>query len=60
MGDHMADRKKEYLGDSVYAEFDGHGIILTTDNGEGPSNMIYLELEVLDELNRFQRSIKGE
>lgn len=44
---------KEYLGDSVYAEFDGYGITLTTDNGLGPSNTIFLEPEVLAALNQF-------
>ena len=45
---------KDYLGDSVYAEFDGYGITLTTDNGHGPSNTIYLEPEVIEALNRFK------
>ena len=44
---------KEYLGDSVYAEFDGYGITLTTDNGLGPSNTIFLDPEVLTALNQF-------
>lgn len=34
---------KEYLGDSVYVEFDSGMLKLTTDNGMGPSNTIYLE-----------------
>ena len=54
-GGWLADRKKEYLGDSVYAEFDGWGIVITTENGAGPSNTIYLEPEVIDALNRFQQ-----
>ncbi len=37
---------KSYLGDSVYAEIDRGMVKLTTDNGLGPSNMIYLEPEV--------------
>lgn len=38
---------KMYLGDSVYVATDGHGIILTTENGlpDDPSNSIYLEPE---------------
>jgi hypothetical protein len=44
---------KDYLGDSVYAEFDGFGIVLTTENGDGPSNRIVLEPEVLTALNRY-------
>lgn len=44
---------KDYLGDSVYAEFDGYGVTLTTDNGMGASNTIYLEPEVFSALQRF-------
>ncbi len=39
---------KQYLGDSVYAEWNRYGqIVLTTENGDGPpSNTIVLEPEV--------------
>ena len=39
---------KLYLGDSVYASFDGLAVILTTetDSPDGPSNEIFLEPEV--------------
>jgi hypothetical protein len=48
-------RTKKYIGDSVYAEFDGcGGITLTTENiGAAPSNTIYLEPDVLMALNRL-------
>jgi hypothetical protein len=38
-------KAKAYLGDSVYVEFDGHHLILTTENGyaSDPSNKILLE-----------------
>lgn len=49
---------KAYLGDSVYAEFDGFSIILTTENGMGPSNTIVLEPEVLRALNDFVQRTK--
>ncbi len=49
---------KEYLGDSVYAEFDGHGIVLTTENMDTPSNVIVLEPEVLDALNKYVERLK--
>jgi hypothetical protein len=45
--------KKQYLGDSVYASFDGYMVTLTTDNGLGPSNTIHLEPEVIAALNIF-------
>lgn len=39
----MPDPGKAYLGDSVYVELE-HGMFkLTTDNGLGPLNTIYLE-----------------
>jgi hypothetical protein len=46
---------KLYLGDSVYAESDSTGgIVLTTENGEGPSNCIYMEPQVFKNLLLFQ------
>jgi hypothetical protein len=46
--------KKVYLGDSVYAEIDNLGrLVLTTENGFGPSNTIILEPEVLANLQIF-------
>ena len=56
----MENEIKEYLGDSVYAEFDGFGIVLTTNNGYGPSNTIVLEPEVLAALDRFRARIQAE
>jgi len=44
---------KEYLGDSVYAEIESGYIKLTTDNGYGPTNVIYLEPVVAAELERY-------
>lgn len=46
----METNQKVYLGDGVYAEDDGHGIVLTTSNGIDVTNVIYLEPEVLDKL----------
>ena len=48
---------KDYLGDSVYAEFDGYHIVLTTENGFGPTNTIALEPNVVDALNRYAARI---
>ena len=48
---------KVYLGDSVYAESDGEDIILTTENGEGPSNTIVLEPAVLQALWDFLKGV---
>lgn len=45
--------KKVYLGDSVYAAFDGYHIVLTTENGLGVSNRVLLEPEVIREFVRY-------
>ena len=46
---------KHYLGDSVYAEVQ-HGMIkLTTDNGNGPNNTIFLEDIVVEHLIEFYK-----
>lgn len=52
---------KRYLGDSVYVELvrDGH-VRLTTDNGAGPSNAIYLDDGVRRELARWLDELKIE
>jgi hypothetical protein len=54
---------KIYLGDSVYAEWDLDikRVILTTENGlpEDPSNIIYLEPEVMQALEMFWNKIKN-
>lgn len=47
--------KKRYLGDSVYVEFDSFSnlVVLTTDNGLGPTNTIYLEENTFRGLKSF-------
>lgn len=46
---------KIYLGDSVYADYDGWNVILTTENGlsTDPSNEIVLEPAVIAALNSY-------
>lgn len=50
-------RYKTYLGDSVYAEMEGEGLVLTTENGlpSDPSNVIILEPAVVRALEQFLR-----
>lgn len=45
--------EKRYLGDSVYVEIERGMVKLTTDNGRGPSNTIYLEPEVMRALVQY-------
>jgi len=51
--------KKIYIGDSVYAAFDGSGITLTTENGMGATNSIYIEPNVFQNLVNFADDIKA-
>jgi hypothetical protein len=44
---------KRYLGDSVYVELTNGMAKLTTENGYGPSNTIYMEIEVINALNQW-------
>lgn len=43
----MADDNKQYLGDSVYADYDGYQIQLYLDNGFGAKNEICMEPDVM-------------
>lgn len=52
--------KRAYLGDSVYAGIE-HGMLkLTTDNGLGASNTIYLEPEVVEALMLYLAALKDD
>lgn len=48
--DEIRDMEKVYLGDAVYAECRFGMLVLTTENGLGSTNKIYLEPEVLTAL----------
>ena len=50
---------KVYLGDAVYAEYNGFFLILTTEDGIGVSNKISLEPEVVHALQKFITEIKN-
>ncbi len=49
--------EKVYLGDAVYAAFDGYAIALTTEDGIDVTNEIVLEPEVLRALDNYRRRI---
>ena len=44
---------KQYIGDSVYVEIENDMIKLTTENGLGATNTIYLEWQVFNELTIY-------
>jgi len=51
---------KTYLGDSVYADWDGFAMSIFTDNGHGPTNLIFLEVETVDALIKYWNQIHEE
>lgn len=44
---------KDYLGDGVYALFDGYAIWLRANDPDDPTGQICIEPSVLRSLNRF-------
>ena len=44
---------KEYIGDGLYAEFDGYGVTVTSEDGISVLDRVYFEPEVLDGLNNY-------
>lgn len=52
--------KKEYLGDSVYAEIISGMVMLTTDNGHGADQRIYLEMFVFKALVDYVQRVSTE
>lgn len=53
----MEQKYKEYLGDSVYAQFDGYHIVLTTENGYEATNTIALEPAVYHALIHYRQRL---
>jgi hypothetical protein len=51
---------KRYLGNDVYAEFTGEELILMTEEGIMATNIIHLDLWVIDTLEYFIKEIKKE
>ena len=51
-------RNKRYLGDSVYISHDGYHVILTTQNGYGATNTIFLEPHLKVGLNNYVEMLK--
>ena len=54
---HVCMTQKRYLGDAVYAAFDGYHIVLTTEDGIEITNTICLELQVFDALVEYRAAL---
>ncbi len=50
--------KYEYVGDGVYAGFDGYQIILRANSHEYPTDIVYLEPQVWENLVKFVERLK--
>ena len=59
MGKEMSEDKR-YLGDSVYLDFDGYHIVLTTENGYGADNTIILEPFMVDKIDDYVTFLKNK
>ena len=51
------DDQKDYLGDGVYAEFDGYHVVIYTSNGITNSPPIAIEPAVMAALNRYYNRV---
>lgn len=55
----MPHSKKRYLGDGVYIEIQNGQYVLTTENGLDATNTIYFEPEIMDQLIKYVKEVKG-
>jgi len=61
MRDVWDDREKiDYLGDGVYAAYDGYSIRLRANDYRNADSEIYLEPQVIDALLRFKERMEAE
>ena len=51
-------RPASYLGDGLYAIFDGFGIWLHANDHADPTDKVYLEPSVLEALLKFREEVK--
>jgi hypothetical protein len=54
----MPDPIEDYLGDGVYARWDGYGVWLLANDPLIPSDRIYIEPEVWTAMQRFMGRVK--
>jgi hypothetical protein len=50
-------KHRQYLGDAVYASFDGYHIVLTTENGISETNRICLDPAVFNSLVHYSNKL---
>lgn len=55
----MVSRELEYIGDGVYARFDGYQVWIWTSNGISDGQPIALEPEVLEALFKYNKEVRA-
>lgn len=51
---------KRHIGNGLYIEYDGTGLILTTEYGENVTSRIYLVPGMLDAMTQYNRDVAAE
>ena len=51
---------KRYLGDGVYADYDGYHVVLTTEDGISTTNKICLDPNVMEALVDYIKKLNGD
>lgn len=57
IGMEMNESNSRYIGDGVYAGFDGFGVWLHRNSHNNPDDIVFLEPQVLDQLLRFWKDV---
>lgn len=55
----MSQDCKKYLGDGVYADWDGYHVVLTTEDGVSIQNTIYLDSELQESVCNYIKRINA-
>jgi hypothetical protein len=53
-----AEPTKQYLGDGLYADFNGFQLILTAEDGVHITNRVFLEPQVWSALQKYVAALK--
>lgn len=51
-------KTKAYLGDGAYVDWDGCGLVLTTEDGVSVTNRVVLEPDVYEALRRYVEQLQ--
>ena len=54
----MSKKHQQYLGDAVYADWDGYHIIITTSDGVYDTNRILLDPQVMKQLINYHEKLR--